>query len=580
MVLDGLINSRVIRVEAVRLGLTASDAEVAAEIRKQFKPEDGKPFDQNRYEQYAIDQYGSVTALEESFRDQISGQKLRAFVSSGVTVSEEEVIDDYKRRNTKFDLSYVLINPTSLAQSISVTDDELKAYFEENKQSYYIGVPQKKIKYLFLSTAKIGEKLPISDDDLRAEYDNLPADRRLKGVNGREIVLRIAKPEFEGQVLEKANELVAQLRKDGTVVSEEKFAELAKGHSENAASASRGGALPGMVRENLNDPSDAYQRLFELKTGEISDPINFKGRYFILRRGEDVPKTFEDARKELDVSLRNRRAYEVSAALAEKVTQALKENKDVERTARDFAAEANMNVADMIRETAYVKPGDNVDKIGISPQFEDGIAGLESPNDVGDKIPVPDGFAIPLLADRKEARDAEFEEVRERLIDVVKLEKARDQVEQIATAIAAGSANAGAVAAAAESKKMKALESKSFTLGSPLGEGPLATTNSQLEDAIYALSAGEATKTPVKVGENYYVIGVSKREEADMEEFAKQRTNLMEQMLSRKRGEIFSDYLASVQQKLESAGRIRIYQDALAKIDAADSTAPFGGAGF
>src|SRR6185369_17018465 len=51
MVLDGLIGSRISRIEAERLGLTASDPEVAAEIRKQNKPEEGKAFDQAIYEQ-------------------------------------------------------------------------------------------------------------------------------------------------------------------------------------------------------------------------------------------------------------------------------------------------------------------------------------------------------------------------------------------------------------------------------------------------------------------------------------------------------------------------------------------------
>ncbi|HMS09571.1 MAG TPA: SurA N-terminal domain-containing protein, partial [Pyrinomonadaceae bacterium] len=46
--LESLISSRVTRVEAARLGLTASDAEVAAEIRKAFKPADGTPFDKDQ----------------------------------------------------------------------------------------------------------------------------------------------------------------------------------------------------------------------------------------------------------------------------------------------------------------------------------------------------------------------------------------------------------------------------------------------------------------------------------------------------------------------------------------------------
>lgn len=573
-ILNSMIGSRIVRVEAARLGLTASDAEVAAAIREQYKPQDGKPWDQKQYEQMAVSQSGSIAAFEEEVRDQLSAEKLRAFITAGVTVSEEEVLKDFQRKNTKFDLSYVLVNPAELAQAITPSDQDLRDYFEKNKAAYYINSPQKKIKYIFINTAKIGEKLPITDDDLQAEYDKLPADKRIGGVLGQEIVLRVPKPEQDAVVLEKANNLVADLRKNGPIVSEEAFATVAKGQSENPASALQGGKLRGPVRENLNNPTDPYQRLIKMQPGEITEPINYQGRYFILRRGDSVPKTFEDAKKELEVSLRNRRAYAVAAELAQKVTDALKQNKDVEATAKQFAGEANMAVADMIRETAYVKPGDDVPNVGVSPQFEDGISLLVNPQDVGDKIPVQNGFAIPMLVDKKDPRDAEFDEVKAKLVDVVKLEKAKAQVAEIANAIAAGSPTAAALAAAATSKGLKAEESKSFILGSPLGKGSTATTNETLEDAIFGLKQGETTKTPIQIGDSYYIVGVNSREEANMDEFAKQRSGLMEQMLGRKRGEVFADYIAATRQKMETDGKIKIYKDAIAKLDEGDL--PFG----
>src|SRR5687767_8935406 len=121
-ILSSIIGSRIARVEAERLGLTASDAEVATAIREQFKPVDGKPFDQKLYEQNAVSQAGSVAAFEEQIRDSLSAEKLRAFITAGVTVSEQEVLQDFQRSNTKFDLSYVLVSPTDLAQSITPTD--------------------------------------------------------------------------------------------------------------------------------------------------------------------------------------------------------------------------------------------------------------------------------------------------------------------------------------------------------------------------------------------------------------------------------------------------------------------------
>ena len=242
--------------------------------------------------------------------------------------------------------------------------------------------------------------------------------------------------------------------------------------------------------------------------------------------------------------------------------------KDPLKTAQAFATEANMSAADMVKETAFVKPGDDVPNIGISPQFEEGIGPLVNVGDVGEKTPIQNGFAIPMLAEVKPPRGAEFEEVKAQIVDVVKLEKARAQVEEIAKQIAAGAASASALGAAAKSKGMTSKEQKNLILGSPLGEGPTAGTSEALQDAIYAMKVGDVTKTPIKVGDNWYVVGVTKREDAKTDDFAKQRSGLIESMLSKKRSAVFSDYLAATKQKLEAGGYIKVYKGALDKIDA------------
>lgn len=565
--LKNLIDQRLIRVEAQRLGLVASDAEVANYIRQNFKPEDGKPFDQNRYEQIAINQAGSISAFEQSMRDSLSGQKLQAFVTSGVTVSEEEILKDYQRKNTKFDLSYIPVSAADLAQTIKPTDDELKNYFEQNKKNYFINIPQKKIRYVFLNSSKIGEKLTISDEDLKAEFEKIPADKKIKGVEGQEIVLRIPKPEFEQNILTTANELVTQARKDGGKISAEAFAELAKGRSENPATAASGGKLSGLVRENPANPTDPYQQLLTMQPGEVSEPVSYQNRIFILRRGEAVPKTFEDAKVELTVSLKNRRADTAALQLSQKINDRLKEVKDVQKVAAEFAGEANMSVKDMVRETGFIKPGDNIENVGISPDFEKGIELLVNPNDVGEKFRIKDGFAVPMLIEKKEPRDAEFAEVKDQVAETLKLQQAQTKVEEIAKQISAAANSAGDLTSAATSKNLKALEQKSFILGSPLGTGPSAATSEALEEAIYNLKNGEITKTPIKVNDSWYVVGVIKREDANIDDFAKQRDQLVETKLSEKRNQIFTDYLASVRREMEAKKEIQIYQEALAKLD-------------
>ncbi len=576
-----LIPQRIIRIEANRLGLRASDAEVAAEIRQQLRSEDGTVIDQKRYEENVAREYGSVAAYEQTVRDQISGQKLEAFLTAGVTVAEEDVLQDFQRKNTKFDVNYVSVSVADLAQTLKPTDAELLEYFEKNKSNYYINVPQKKIRYVFLNTTKVGEKIPLADEELKAEYEKIPADKKSKGVEAQQIILRVPKPEFKAQTLEKANQIVERAKKDGATITEEAFTELVRGYSEDAASKALNGKLPTLVRDNpnlSNNPNAVLppqQTVLQMKEGEVSQPIESGSNYFIFRRGREIPKTYEDAKPELEVSLRNRKAYSVTAELAQKVVEDLKQTKDAQATAAKFAAQANMTVAEMIKETPFVKPGDNVENIGVSPQFEEGVKNLENPNDVGERTPIQNGFAIPLLVERKDPRDATFDEVKAQVTETVKIEKARAQVEEIAKQIASGAGSAGDLGTAATAKGLKSQEQKSFILGSPLGQGPSASTSEALEDAVYALKTGEVTKTPLKVGDNWYVVGVTKREDANMDEFAKQRDQLTQTALQQKRGTVFSDYLAAVRQKMEQGGDIKIYNEVLEKLDAeTQSTTP------
>jgi hypothetical protein len=109
--LDGLIRDRVIAQEAARLGLSASDAEVAEKIRKQFSDASGQFVGLERYKESVTTRYGDIEKFERNIRDAVAQEKLKAFVTASVRVSDEEVQDDYKRKNTTFDLSYAVVSP-------------------------------------------------------------------------------------------------------------------------------------------------------------------------------------------------------------------------------------------------------------------------------------------------------------------------------------------------------------------------------------------------------------------------------------------------------------------------------------
>ncbi|HKC62198.1 MAG TPA: peptidyl-prolyl cis-trans isomerase, partial [Pyrinomonadaceae bacterium] len=339
-------------------------------------------------------------------------------------------------------------------------------------------------------------------------------------------------------------------------------------HSEDPATAKNGGLVPGIVNKNPNKPDDPYQKTFETEEGGISGPIKYGNAYYILRRGASVPKTFEDAKKELEVSLRNRKSYAAAAALAQRAADRVKETKDLQKVAQELAGEANMTPADMIRETPYIAPGDNVPNIGSSQQFEDAIKPLENPQDVGGVTPIKDGFAIPMLVDKKEPnRIPDFEEVKDKVLNDVRQTRAKSQLEETARNLANSAGSAANLKAAAEKLGLEAKTQDTWSVNIPLGELEIPDA---AKEAIFNLKEGEVTKTPIKSGDGFVVVGATKRKEADLTQFAQLRDTMMQSALTQRRNQIFEDYISAAQRRMESEGKIKIYEDVLAKLGGGD----------
>jgi peptidyl-prolyl cis-trans isomerase D len=562
---DGLIRDRVVAQEAARLGLSASDPEVADKIRKQFSDASGQFVGMERYKQSVTARYGDLEAFERTVRDDIAQEKLRAFVTAAIKVSDNEVQEDFKRKQTQFDVTYTIISADKLAEKVQPTEEELKSYYEQHNDDFKIAVPQKKIRYVYVDQAKSGEKLQISDQELRDEFDKLPPQNKQSGVKVQQIVLKVARKDLDAQVEQKAKDLIAKARAASPETAEKVFADLARGNSEDPATAKNGGYLPQPFRKNPNKVHGLLDRAIDMQPGDISDiPIKYATSWYILRRGEGVPKTFEEARPELLASNRNRKGYVAAASIAERAKNRLKETKDPQKVAQELAADANMKPADMIKETPFVKPGDDVPDIGSSQQFEAAIAPLNNANDVGEQTGVKGGFAIPMLVEKKEPRTPSLEEVKTEVANAVKQQRAKEQLEQKAKELASSVNSASDLKAAAEKAGFEVETAEGHKPGSPLGD---AGSSSAVDEALYALKSGDVTKNPLKVNDTYVVLGVTNRKEADLAEFAKQRDQLKQTMLSAKQNQIYEDYISTVQQRMKRDGKIKVYSDVLASLE-------------
>jgi len=570
--LEGLISKHVIAQEAQRLGLGASDAELAAKIRKDFSDASGVFIGVDRYKESVTARYGDIEKFENDLRDQIAQEKLKAFVSASVNVSDEEVQQEYKRRNTTFDVSYVVVSADKLAEKIQPSDQELRSYYDSHKTDYRYLEPQKKIEYIFINTEKVGSKLQISDSDLKAEYDQLKPEFKQSGVKVQQILLKVARKDLDATVEQKARDIIAKLRGPDGQTTEAAFSEAAKGNSEDPNTAKNGGFLPRPVKRNPNKPDGLYDRTLDMQPGDISDiPIKYGGNWYILRRGESVPKTFEEAKPELLVSLRNRKGFGAAFQIAQKAEARLKETKDPQKVAQEFASEANMTAAEMVRETPFIKPQDDVPEIGSNQQFEQAIAPLNNAKDVGAATGVKGGFAIPMLVDKKEPRIPEYDEVKTKIADAMKEQRAKEQLEQKAKDIVATVSGPDGLKAAGEKEGFESATEESFKLGSALGK---AGSSAALDDLVYSLKAGEFSKTPIKVDNNWVIVGVTKRTEADLAEFAKQRDSLKQSMISERQNQVFEDYVTGIQESMKRDGKIKIYDAVLATLEEDEEPAP------
>src|SRR5258705_11681005 len=563
--LEGLISKHVIAQEAERLGLGASDAELAEKIRKQFSDASGKFIGLERYKEAVTSRCGDMEKFKNDIRDEIAKEKLKAFVSASVNVSDDEVQEEFKRKNTTFGVSYVVVSAGKLAAKIQPSDQDLRAFYDSHKTDYRYLEPQKKVRYLFIDTDKAGSKLPISDKELKEEYDRLQPELKQAGVKVQQILLKVARKDLDAQVEQKAKGLIEKAMAATPDTAEKVFADLARGNSEDPATAKTGGYLGRPYHKNPNKIDKLYDLTVDMQPGDVFDiPIKYAGNWYILRRGESVPKTFEEAKPDLLASLRNRRGYVTAAKIAELAENRLKETKDPQKVAQELSAEANMKPAEMVKETGFIKPGDDVKDIGSSQQFEAVIAPLNNPNDVGNRTGVKGGFAIPMLVEKREPRIPEFDEVKTNVADVLKQQRAQEQFEQKAKELAASVNSAADLKAAAEKAGFEVATADAHKLGSPLGD---AGTSPALDETLYALKNGEVTKSPLKVGDSFVVLGGTNRHEADLAEFDKQKEQLKQTMLSGKQSQIYEAYISAVQQRMKQDGKIKIYADVLKTLE-------------
>lgn len=148
MLLSNMIASELLYKEALKAGIkvTKDEIEEIVKMAPIFKNDKGQ-FDPGRYAQgKKVLPKAWWKAQEEESRKTLMAKKLEAQIKMSVKVTDEEVREYLKEKNTSFKISYLPIPGTSFS-SVSVSQGELDKFYGEHKEE--LRKPdQVKVEYL------------------------------------------------------------------------------------------------------------------------------------------------------------------------------------------------------------------------------------------------------------------------------------------------------------------------------------------------------------------------------------------------------------------------------------------------
>ena len=280
LVLEKLINNRALINYLTAKGFTISKAQIDAYIRNDPTFQlDGK-FSTDRYNRYLPSAYS-----KSNYRSNIATQLLLAQFSKGVTsssiVSDQEVKRVIQLIKQKRDISYAVIKADTFKDSVQISDEEIKDYYQNFKNQFQ-NPEQIKLAYLELSRADIAKNIPVTEEQIEKYYhDNLAKFTEPERRKASHILFTLATDaddETKAAVKKQAQTVLDKINKGAD------FAEMAKKYSKDPGSADKGGDL-GFFGAGEMVP--AFEKAASaLKPGEVSGLVESPFGFHIIKLTE------------------------------------------------------------------------------------------------------------------------------------------------------------------------------------------------------------------------------------------------------------------------------------------------------
>jgi peptidyl-prolyl cis-trans isomerase D len=323
-ILDQYIQQTLLTQRANNFGYKVSDEALAKRVMEvpEFQV-DGK-FSQDRYN--GLLRQNGLT--EARFESQLQGDLLLEQLQKGVLDSAFTVPYELERRyaleKQQREVDYVLIAANDFAPSVTVTDEQIQKFYEQNSNDFLL--PETvDLQYIELTREQAESKVDVSEQALKDYFEQVKARFEAPEQRQARHILVTATDGLDDAAAQKKAQELTDKAKGGA-----DFAQLAKDNSKDPGSAAQGGDL-GLAQKGMfvGPFEDA---LFSMQPGEIRGPVKTQFGYHVLKL-EKVEagrqQSFEEARAEVEAEYRKDKAqtafYDDSQKMADAAFAALTE---------------------------------------------------------------------------------------------------------------------------------------------------------------------------------------------------------------------------------------------------------------
>ena len=553
-----LVERKILKEEADRLHLQVSDDDLVRELKTgplgEYLFPGGVFIGRDAYInfiQMRIDPNLSITDFESSVKESMELQRLQAYITGGVTVSDAAVRDAYRVQGTKVKFDYALVSSEDVKKTINPSDTDLQTFFQQNAGRYASAIPEtRKIEYVAFDAAKLpGGKQPVSDAEVQAYYTSHQAQYKTEEqVKTRHILINSpagADAKTDAAAKAKAQDVLNQLKAGGN------FADLAKKYSEDPGSKDQGGELPLFPTANL-DPEYAKAAM-ALNPGQTSGLVKSKFGYHVIQTEQKQAageKPLSEVKDSIVQLLEQQKQGSAEQAYAAQLAD------EAKKTGIDKTAAAH---------GLHAVTTDYVAKDGVIGGLSDSAAML-SQAFTADKGAAPatvstgDGYAVFQVVDVKPAHAPDFATFKSHILDDYREQKVPELVQQETQKLAdRAHALSDLKKAAAELK----VPVKSSELVGQDGQVPDLGAMSGPASVAFALAKG-GISGPLQTEQAGAVLNVTDKQEPTADDMAKNFDQMREQLLNDQREQVFQVFAETLAKQYEDGGGVRLTKKAAA----------------